>query len=253
VTSSISGRRWTYGLFGLLLLAAAWQVAAMATDKVVFPTLTASLAALRDVGKGDVLTGDVLPSIYRVLAGFAISGVLGAVLGVLTGYFRLLDDWVSGVVAFVRALPFPLLLPLAIVITGIGNVTIVSLIVLGSIWPVYINAYDGTRAIDPLSYDVVKICGLSKLQMFRRVIVPSVLPAIFSGLRVALGFCLAVMVVAEMLTAPNGIGHFLVASEQTFAIAQTFAGVIAVGIIGFILDSALLFVERFTLRHMPAS
>jgi len=237
------GRR-AVGWIGLAVALLAWQLAALAANSVIFPTFTSSLAAVGELLTGPVLTNDILPSIGRVLIGFAISAVLGIVVGLLLGYVRWLGDYCSAVLNFLRAVPMPLLIPAALALFGLGTSMVVAIVVSAAVWPVLLNAFDAARRIEPLYLDAGRNCGLRGPALFIRVLLPATLPSIFAGLRVALSVSLAVLVVAEILGATSGIGYFIQSAAQTFQVQQTYAGVIILGILGWFFDTTFLFIEH---------
>ena len=236
------------GWLGLAVALGAWQLLAVVLDKTVFPSFSQSLVAVGQLLSGPVLTDDILPSVGRALAGFAISGVLGVVLGLVLGYVRRLGDYCSAVIDFLRSVPSPLLVPLALVVMGLGARMVIAVIVSAAIWPVMLNAFDAARRIEPLYLDTARISGLRGVGLFRTVLLPATLPAIFAGLRVALSVSLAVLVVAEILGASSGIGFFIQNAQQTFAVPQTYAGVIILACLGWLFDTVFLVVERRLLR-----
>jgi ABC-type nitrate/sulfonate/bicarbonate transport system permease component len=152
------------------------------------------------------------------------------------------------VIDFLRSVPSPLLVPLALVVMGLGARMVIAVIVSAAVWPVMLNAFDAARRIEPLYLDTARISGLRGVRLFRTVLLPATLPAIFAGLRVALSVSLAVLVVAEILGASSGIGYFIQNAQQTFAVPQTYAGVIILACLGWLFDTVFLVVERRLLR-----
>jgi ABC-type nitrate/sulfonate/bicarbonate transport system permease component len=199
----------TAGWLGVLAVAAAWQLAALALGKPVLPTFTTAVAAVGQVITGPALTTDILPSLARALVAFAISGVAGIVIGLTLGYLRGLGDYCVAVIDFLRSVPAPLLIPLAIVALGLGSRMVVAVVVAAAVWPVLINAFDAARRTEPLYLDTARSCGIRGVTLLRIVLLPGALPMVMAGLRIALSTCLAVLVVAEMLGASSGIGYFI--------------------------------------------
>lgn len=244
-------RRWGLNLVGLLAALAAWQVASMIVSDPFFPTFTRAASGAWSILARGGFTTDVLPSLVRVLVGFAVAGLLGTLLGAVLGSNEALASFTMPVLDFIRATPFPLLLPLAIVIFGLGSTTIVALIVVGAVWPVLLNTFDAARAVDPLHRDVARVLQMPRGREFLRVTMPAVAPATVAGLRVAIGLCLAVLVVAEMLGASSGLGHLIVSAQQSFDIPSTYGGVLILGLLGWIMDGLFLMLERRLLRWLP--
>lgn len=145
-------RRWRrsfghhlLGWAGLAVALGLWQLLAVVLDKTVFPSFSQALAAVGELLSGPVLTDDILPSVGRALAGFAISAVLGIVLGLVLGYVRRLGDYCSAVIDFLRSVPSPLLVPLALVVMGLGGKMVIAVIVSAAVWPVMLNAFDAVH------------------------------------------------------------------------------------------------------------
>lgn len=236
------------GWLGVLAVALAWQLTSLALHKPAFPTFTTALSAVGQVVTGPVLTTDVLPSLARALTGFAISAVAGTSIGLTLGYVRSLGDCCTAVVDFLRSIPAPLLVPLAIVLLGLGSRMVVAVVVAAAVWPVLVNAFDAARRTEPFYLDTARSCGIRGVTLLRIVLLPAALPMVMAGLRIALSTSLAVLVVAEMLGASSGIGYFIQQAQQTFQIPQTYAGIIVLAAIGWFLDTAFLLVEHRLLR-----
>lgn len=236
------------GWLGVLVIIGCWQLVALQLHTVVFPTFGVTINALADVVKGPDLTTDVLPSIERVLIGFAIGGTVGTVVGLVLGYARALGDYCFAVVDFLRSLPAPLFVPLAIVLLGLGSSMVISIVTVSAVWPALLNSYDGARRVEPLYLDVARASGLSRMETFRLVLLPAALPSVMAGLRLALSTSLAVLVVAEMLGAQTGIGYLMEYAQQTFMIPDTYAGVIILALLGWLFDTVFLIIEHRLLR-----
>lgn len=232
------------GWLGIALAAGTWQVVSLLAHAAIFPTFSASAADAWTLVTSSVMTSDIAPSIERTLAGFAISAVAGAVLGMLVGYNALLAEWASAVIDFLRSLPTPLLVPVAIVVFGLGGNMVVAIIVSAAIWPVLLNTIEAVRGIDPTVIDTARIYGYRGPRLFVRVLLRAASPQIFAGLRVALSVALAVMVVAEMLGGGSGIGYFIANAQQTFHITDSYAGIIVLCAIGWLFDTLFLGAER---------
>jgi ABC-type nitrate/sulfonate/bicarbonate transport system permease component len=240
--------RVTVGWLGVLVVAGLWQLLAMALHVTVFPTFATAMSAVGQVLTGPALTQDIVPSVIRALIGFLISAAAGIVIGLTLGYVRRLGDYCAAVIDFLRSVPSPLLVPLAIVLFGLGDRMVVSVVVAAAVWPVLINAFDAARRIEPLFLDSARACGLRGITLLRLVMLPATLPMVLAGLRTALSTSLAVLVVAEILGASSGIGYFIQNAEQTFQIPQTYAGIIVLAALGWLFDTAFLFAEHRLLR-----
>lgn len=234
-------------VLGLSLALTSWQIGSLEMGAVSLPTFTRSLQAVKDLVVGGAIGSDIVPSLCRALIGFAISAVIGIVVGLTLGYVRWLGDYFSAVFNFLRAVPSPLLIPAALEVFGLGSRMVVAVIVFAAVWPVLINAFDAAQRIEPMFVDTARSCGLAGFPLFRRVLLPATLPSIFAGMRVALSISLAVLVVAEILGASSGLGYLIQNASQVFAFPQTYAGVLILGLFGWLFDTAFLFIERHVL------
>ncbi|MGH2914815.1 MAG: ABC transporter permease [Solirubrobacteraceae bacterium] len=235
---------WGLGWLGLGCAAVAWQVASGLAGSTILPGVGPAVTHTWRLVTGPVLTADLVPSIVRTLVGFGISAVLGVALGLLTGLSRTAQEWTASVFDFGRSLPTPLLIPVALVLFGLGGSMVIAVIVTAAVWPVLINTANATRALEPTLVDTGRILGLRGPSLLRRVVVPAVSPQIFAGLRIAISVSLAVMVVSEILGGGSGIGYFIANAQQSFAIDDSYAGVIILCLLGWAFDTLFLLIER---------
>ncbi|HEX3792796.1 MAG TPA: ABC transporter permease [Pseudonocardiaceae bacterium] len=241
------------GWAGVLVVALGWQLLAVALNTSIFPTFITTMQAVGTVLSGPALSQDVLPSVERALAGFAISAVLGVVVGLALGYYRRLGDYCATLVDFLRSLPTPLFVPLAIVLLGLGSQMVVAIVVSAAVWPVLLNAFDAARRVEPLHLDTARALGLRGVALFRRVLFPATLPSIVAGLRIALSTSLAVLIIAEILGASSGLGYFIQDAQQTFEVPETYAGVVILAALGWLFDTLFLAAEHRWLRWDQAT
>lgn len=235
---------WGLGWLGLGLAAAAWQVASGLAGSSILPGVGPAVTHTWQLLTGPVLGADLVPSIIRTLVGFAISAVLGITIGLVTGYWPSAREWTASVFDFLRSLPTPLLIPVALVIFGLGGEMVIAVIVTAAVWPVLINTANATRALEPTLIDTARMLGLRGPGLLGRVILPAISPQIFAGLRIALSVSLAVMVVSEILGGSSGIGYFISNAQQSFAIDDSYAGVLILCLLGWAGDTLFLVVER---------
>lgn len=236
------------GWLGLAFAALVWQAAAVAAKSSLFPTFAAAATDVWHLIDGPTLATDLLPSIARAAAGFAISAVLGIAVGLVTGFYRSAREWTSSVFDFFRSLPTPLLIPVAIVLFGLGGTMVVAVIVSAAVWPVLITTANAAAGLEPTVVDTARCLGFRGPRLLLRVVLPAVSPQIFAGLRVAISVSLAVLVVAEILGGGSGIGYFISSAQQSFRITDSYAGVIVLCLLGWAADTLFLVVERRLLR-----
>lgn len=237
-------RRVSLGWVGLLVLVAFWQLAAILINKTIFPSFTTALVAAYHLVTGPILKVDIIPSIERTLGGFAISAIIGIIVGMIVGHYESARHWTSTVFDFLRSLPTPLLVPVGVVIFGLNGHMVVATIVSGAVWPILINTANGTSSIEPTMIDTARTYGYKGRSLFLKVVLPAASPQIFAGMRIALSVSLVIMVVAEMLGGGSGIGYFIANAQQSFNINGSYGGVIVLAAMGWIFDTLFLMLER---------
>jgi ABC-type nitrate/sulfonate/bicarbonate transport system permease component len=251
-TSDVTGALAAVGLrFSVLVgLIVVWQVLTSVTDSPFFPTFAEAVARLWNnwLTNPVFLGGHLAPSLGRLLAGWLAAVVLGITVGTLMGLSTRLHDYLDPIAQFLRAIPPPALLPLFIVLLGIGDAMKVTMILFGVIWPIILNTIDGVRSVDSLHLDTARIFSISRRDVLFRVILPSAGPKIFAGLRVSLSIAIILMVISEMVATINGIGFTLVQAQRNFRTLDVWAGILMLGLLGYGLNALLTLVERRVLR-----
>ena len=200
----------------------------------------------------DVVFSDLLASIGRIAAGWLIAVVVGVGLGTALGRSRTALDYFGPLMAFVRAIPPPVLVPVFLVLLGIGTSMQITVIVFGVVWPILLNTVDGVRSVDQVKVDTARSFGISGPQWVFGVVLPAAMPKIFAGLRVSLSLALVLMVVSELVGSTNGIGYQLVLHQRQFDLPGMWVGIVLLGILGYALNTILLAVERKALSWQPA-
>jgi ABC-type nitrate/sulfonate/bicarbonate transport system permease component len=236
--------RLLLGVVGLALVLALWQSVGASGNVAFLVPFADAVSAMWDLVTGPSLGEDVLPSIGRTVAGFAVGSAVGVVLGVLLGYFRGAEPWVRPVLEFLRATPIPAMIPVAILTFGATQATQIGLIALGSLWPVLLNAMDGTRSVEPGYLDAARTAHLRDREILRRVILPASLPRIFTGLRIGLALSLIMMVVSEMMSGGDGLGAFVLQAQRTYALNDMFGGILLLGLLGGVFTIVFAAIER---------
>ena len=225
-------------LLGLpVILVATWWVASADSVDPFFPPLSRILKAFRDTWFGDALASDVVPSLTRLAIGYASALVIGVSLGVLIGSNRWLRSFAEPVLEFLRAIPPPVLVPVIILMAGIGDLMKVIVIVSGALWPILLNTVEGVRGADEMLEDT---CRSYRSQLrLRHYVLRAASPQIMTGARQALAIGIILMVISEFFASSDGLGYLIVDFQRTFRIPAMWSGVLLLGIIGVIL--ALLF------------
>lgn len=230
-------------LIGLIV---AWQlIATLIDDPVNWPAFSDVMARFRDrwVTDPDAWTRSLAPSLARLLAGWLSAVVIGVGLGTALGLSARARDYVDPVIQFLRSIPPPALLPLFIVLLGIGDAMKVTMIVFGVVWPILLNTVDGVSSVDSLHRDTARVYRLPFIEELRHILLPAAAPKIFAGLRISLSIAVILMVISEMVATVNGVGFELVQAQRTFRTLDVWATIVLLGIIGYALNATLAVVE----------
>jgi sulfonate transport system permease protein len=187
-------------------------------------------------------------SLVRAGIGLAVGGALALVLGVTAGLLRRGDDLIDPPVQMARMLPHLALVPLLIVWVGIGESMKISLVALGSFFPLYFNTYAGIRDIDERLVEAARTCGLGPAERLRHVVLPGALPALFLGLRLAIGAAWLSLVVGEQTNANAGIGFLMMEAREFSQTDVVVLGLFVYALLGLLSDLILRFGERRTLQ-----
>ena len=212
------------------------------------PPLTDVLSTFNDTWLFERVGSDVVPSLTRMGAGFAIAVVSGVAFGLLLGRARRVRRAAAPIVEFLRAIPPPALLPFAILVMGVGASMKIFVIAFVCVWPILLNTIDGAAGIDPTLEDTTSVYGISRRDKLQHVVLPAAGPQIFAGIRTAVSLALILMVISEMVASTNGIGYFVLQSQRTFAIPEMWSGILLLGILGYTLNGAFVLIERRVLR-----
>jgi NitT/TauT family transport system permease protein len=189
--------------------------------------------------------GHVWVSLFRIFAGFIVGAIPGIVLGVVMGMNRTIRVALDPVLSAVYVLPKIAILPLVMLVFGIGELSKVVIVGIASFFLVLINTTAGVRDIEPIFFEAGHNYGANRRQMFFHVIIPGALPIIFAGLRLSLGTALIVIIAAEFVAAKYGLGYLIWFSWQTLLTENMFAGLVIIMVLGALFTSGLQAIEKW--------
>jgi len=219
-----------------VVLIATWWFASDGSQNFYFPPLRTIVETFSKLWFSAQATQNIVPSVVRFSVGYLAAALLGVAIGIPVGASRNLRNVLEPVLEFLRAIPPPVLVPVLILFTGLGNEMKALVIVFGCVWPVLLNTVAGVRALDEVLAEVVRSYRIGPFARFWHFILPGASPQIFTGLRQSVSIGLILMVVSEMYAAKDGIGFALVQYQRSFAIPEMWSGIIVLGIIGIVLS-----------------
>lgn len=240
----------------LVLLVAFWEVAPRIglVDRTFLPEFSVVAKALVDLAESGQLWEHISASLGRALRGFAIAVVFAVPLGILIGWYRPLAQYLSPVLELFRNTAALALLPVFVLILGIGETSKVALVTYACIFPILLNTISGVRTVDPLLIKSARSLGLPAYRLFQKVILPAALPTIFTGIRLSAASSILVLIAAEMVGARSGLGYLIMASQLNFQIPQMYAGILTIALVGLVFNYVLVLLERrFSRWRTPAA
>ncbi|GAB7526369.1 ABC transporter permease [Paraburkholderia sp. 2C] len=238
-----SGARAWYSVPLVLLL---WQC--LALSGVVSPRVLPSLGTVLEAFVGDALSGNLpyhaLVTTGRTLAGFAIGSAAGVLIGFGLARVRWFEYLFEPV--FFAGYPVPkiALFPIFTFLFGIGSPSKIAFAALECLYPVVVATHLASRATAREIVWAGQNMGMSRSTLLRHVLIPAALPGILNGLRIALPIGMTVVIVTEMIGDTHGLGFYIANAGATFRYDRLYAGMLAVGLVGLVLDRALVFVSR---------
>jgi NitT/TauT family transport system permease protein len=187
-------------------------------------------------------------SLVRVTEGFFVAAIVGIPLGLILGWSRTLARYVDPTIQLIRPIPITAWVPFSIAIFGIYEQSAIFLISLGAFFPILLNTIGGVRETQLNHLRAARMLGATRLEILLRVVLPSALPAIFTGLRIAIGIAWMVVIVAEMVAVKSGLGYVLWDAYYIGRLEIVVAAMISVGVMGFLSDRLLLVLSHRVLR-----
>lgn len=228
-----------------VLLLVLWQTASWAgwIDASTLASPIQVWHAFTDSWSSGQLWPSILVSLRRVAIGLAIGVSAGTLFGIIAGTSRAGEEIVDGPMQMLRSLPFLGLMPLLIVWLGIGEAVKIGLVVVGVVYPIYINLHKGIRAVDPRFAELSQACGVGRWGRIRHVVLPGALPAFLVGLRFALGIAWLSLVVGETVNAEKGIGYLIMQGSQYLRTDVIVMGLVLYAMLGLLLEGLVRLLE----------
>jgi NitT/TauT family transport system permease protein len=248
-----AGRRQAERILSLLsplAVIALWEAGSRSgfIDSRFFPAPSAVAAALWSIASSGELAAHLWASASRVVIGFGLGAVPGVALGLLMGMSSLVRAVVRPLVSATFPIPKIAILPLVILVFGLGEASKWAIVAIGVFFLVLINTMAGVLSIPRIYWDVGRTFGAGRLQQYLTIALPGALPSVLTGLQLGLGIAFVVLVAAEFVGAQNGVGYLIWYSWQTFLIEQMYVGLMVIAVFGF---ATQIFMDWLEARLVP--
>jgi len=236
-----------------------WHFATYGRKYGLIPPPSEVALALYDLAVGGInddafsstLHIHLIASISRVYGGFGLAVLAALPLGLMIGRIPLIRQLLDPTFQVLRPVPVTAWLPLAMIIFGLGPRSAFFLVFLGAFYPVLINTIFGVRSVDVRLLEAASMLGCKGTSQFFKVVLPASLPAIFTGLRLGLGFAWVVIVVGEMTGVQTGLGAIIMEARQLSRTEIVISGMIVIGVAGFVSDRLIVLIGSHLLRWSP--
>jgi ABC-type nitrate/sulfonate/bicarbonate transport system permease component len=240
---------WT-GWFVFAVVVVVWEVAGRASPAVRYyiPPVSQISGSLFQIVLSGEIASDVATTLTRFVVGYLIAAVMAVAAGIFLGYFPLAHSYLDMLVELLRPMPSVAIIPVAILLLGIGDAMIVAVTVYASVWPVLINTIDGVRHIEPTLIYTGRTFGLGRWQILTSIILPAASPYIVTGLRVSLAIALILVTTAEMVAGTKGLGFYILDEERSLRNSNMYAGIVLVAALGYLLNRLFLLVESILMK-----
>jgi NitT/TauT family transport system permease protein len=183
-------------------------------------------------------------SLIRAGSGFSVAVLVGVPLGILLAWHKWLNQLIDPLLELFRNTAALALLPVFTLLLGIGETSKIAIVIYACLFPVVLNTISGVRSVDPLLVKSARSMNLSSLRLFQKVILPSAVPTIFTGIRMAGASSILVLIAAEMVGAKAGLGYMINYAQFNFMIPQMYAGILTIAAIGLAVNAVLVRLEH---------
>jgi NitT/TauT family transport system permease protein/taurine transport system permease protein len=250
---SVRTRMNSYWLTGAVLVLSVliWQAVSMAGVFPAFalPSPVAVWQSFLDIVRngygGQSLIGDILISCFRIVIGFVGAVAIGVPIGLLMSRNKIIFDLIDPLLQFVRPVPPLAYIPLLVVWFGIGELPKAILILVGTIPVIIIGTMSGVKSTPPLRIAVARTLGATNAQIFRKIVLPSAMPEIFTSMRVGIGVAWTCLVAAELIAASSGLGWLVQFAGQALQVAVVIVGIVIIGVIGYAMELVIRKLENW--------
>ena len=230
----------------LVTLFLIWEIAPRIglVDQAFFPTFSSVLISWWNL----IITGELfahfIASITRSFTGFALAVIITIPLGLVIGWYQLARELLNPVLELFRNTAALALLPVFMLLMGIGETSKIAIVLFACTWPILLNTIAAVGSVDPLLIKSARSMNISSFKLFLKVILPASVPMIFTGIRMAGTAAILVLIAAEMVGAKEGLGYLITYSQYNFQIPEMYAGILTIALLGLLINQGLSLLER---------
>lgn len=237
-------------ILGIIVFLLIWEIAPRVglVDPIFLPPFSEVAIAFFDLVLSGKLPYHTFVSLKRALAGFGLGILISIPLGLLIGWFKVAENFLDPVLQTFRQTSALTLLPVFMLLFGIGEFSKVAIIFWGVQWPILLSTISGVKYVDPLLVKSARAMGASHSEIFRKVVIPAALPSIFTGIRLGGTSAILLLVASEMVGASAGLGFLVFDFEIKYAIPEMFATIVTFALLGLALNYILVHLEKSATR-----
>jgi NitT/TauT family transport system permease protein len=237
---------WTYGLPLVFAFFLAWEI--LPRSGLVSPIFLPPFSEVVITLKNLILSGEIVvhitASLQRSIIGFGLAIIVAIPLGFLMGWYARFERYTDLLIQSLRNTSLFALLPVFILLVGIGEASKIAIIFYAAVWYMLINTISGVKSVDPLYIKAARSMGISDIELFKKIILPASTPSIIAGARLGAKAAVMVVIAAEMLAAKSGLGYFVQDAQLMFRIPEMYAGILTLAIIGLSINYLLVWIEK---------
>ena len=237
-------------IYSPFLVLALWEISSRygILNPIFFPPPSLIFTDIYGLFSQGALLADITISMYRILGGLLMGGIPALILGILMGRSKSFYYFFHPLAALTYPIPKVAIIPLIILILGIGELSKLTVVAIGAFFLILLNTHHGVSNINKIYFDIAKIYDYSEVDKWRYIILPGAMPSIFNGIKLASGMCFILVVAAEFIASASGIGYRIWISWETFQITHMFSALFVISFLGWFLNTVL---EKIEKKIMP--
>ncbi len=202
----------------------------------ILPSPVGVLNSAINILQSGKLVKNTVDTLFKVFSGLILASVVAIPLGIIMGWYQTLEDLASFIISVLRPIPPVAWIPFSILWFGYGTVPAIFIIFMGCVFPILVYTLDGVKRTDKVLIESAQTLGATDGHILKKVILPSTVPYIVSGLKVGVGIALMCTISAEMIGSSSGLGYMILTASNLFDTGTTVVGMLVIGLIGLAFD-----------------